>query len=126
MPDAGPTGQHKIIDIADILQSLGNKRWTGTLQVLSHGRNVHLFFRDGIIQHSRAETSKVVLGRALFKLGKIDEADLNLALNDFENAGKKIGQVCVELGLVQQDDIRDALAFQAREGVLDLFTWEDV
>src|SRR4051812_9778577 len=127
MADAGSgSGQHKIIDIADILQSLGNKRWTGTLQVLSHGRNVHLFFRDGVIQHSKADASKLVLGRALFKLGKLDEADLNLALNDFETAGKKIGEACVELGLVQPEDIKEALAFQAREGVLDLFTWEDV
>lgn len=127
MPEVGAgTSQPKIIDIADILQSLGNKRWTGTLQVLSHGRNVHLFFRDGLIQHSKSDSSKVVLGRALFKLGKLDEADLNLALNDFENAGKRIGQACVELNLVAQDDIKEALAFQAREGVLDLFTWEDV
>jgi tetratricopeptide (TPR) repeat protein len=126
MADATGSGQHKIIDIADILQSLGNKRWTGTLQVISHGRNVYLFFREGVIQHSKADTSKVVLGRALFKLGKLDEADLNLALNDFETAGKKIGQACVELGLVQAEDIKEALAFQAREGVLDLFTWEDV
>ncbi len=127
MAEAGSgSGQHKIIDIADIFQSLGNKRWTGTLQVISHGRNVHLFFREGVIQQSKADASKVVLGRALFKLGKLDEADLNLALNDFETAGKKIGQACVELGLVKPDDIKEALAFQAREGVLDLFTWEDV
>lgn len=127
MAEAGSgSGQHKIIDIADIFQSLGNKRWTGTLQVISHGRNVHLFFREGVIQHSKADASKVVLGRALFKLGKLDEADLNLALNDFETAGKKIGQACVELGLVKPEDIKEALAFQAREGVLDLFTWEDV
>lgn len=127
MADAGSgSGQHKIIDIADIFQSLGNKRWTGTLQVLSRGRNVHLFFREGVIQHSKADASKVVLGRALFKLGKLDEADLNLALNDFETAGKKIGQACVELGLVKPEDIKEALTFQAREGVLDLFTWEDV
>jgi tetratricopeptide (TPR) repeat protein len=127
MADAGTgSGQHKIIDIADILQSLGNKRWTGTLQVISHGRNVHLFVREGVIQHSKADASKVVLGRALFKLGKLDEADLNIALNDFETSGKKIGEACVELGLVKPEDIKEALAFQAREGVLDLFTWEDV
>ncbi|HZU96706.1 MAG TPA: tetratricopeptide repeat protein, partial [Planctomycetota bacterium] len=127
MPEAGTgSGQHKIIDIADIFQSLGNKRWTGTLQVISHGRNVYLFFKDGVIQHAKADASKVILGRALFKLGKLDEADLNLALEDFESSGKRIGQTCVDLGLVQPDDIKEALVFQAREAVLDLFTWDDV
>src|SRR5581483_10525061 len=127
MADAGTgSGQHKIIDIADIFQSLGNKRWTGTLQVISHGRNVYLFFKDGVIQHAKADASKVILGRALFKLGKLDEADLNLALEDFESSGKRIGQTCVDLGLVQPDDIKEALVFQAREAVLDLFTWDDV
>ncbi|MBI3725977.1 tetratricopeptide repeat protein [bacterium] len=120
------SGRHEIIDIADILQSLGNKRWTGTLQVISHARNVHLFLRDGIIQHSKADASKVVLGRALFKLGRLDESDLNLVLNTAELQGKRVGKACVSLGLVTDDDIHEALSFQARESVLDLFTWDDV
>lgn len=121
------SGQHKIIDLADILQSLGNKRWTGTLQVISHARNNYLFFREGIIQHSKSDsTNRIVLGRALFKLGRLDEADLNVALNHEEKLGRKIGETCLELGFVTQDDIKDALGFQAREGVLDLFTWEDI
>jgi tetratricopeptide (TPR) repeat protein len=121
------TGPHKIIDLADILQSLGNKRWTGTLQVISHTRNNHLFFREGIIHHSKSDSAhRIVLGRALFKLGKLDEADLNRAVTHEETSGKKIGEACVELGFVTEDDIRDALNFQARESILDLFTWEDV
>src|SRR5262249_4055482 len=84
----------------------------------------YLFFKEGIVQHTKADASKLILGRALFKLGKIDEADLNLAIDSA--GGKRIGQVCLELGLVNEADIKEALAFQARESILDVFTWEDV
>jgi hypothetical protein len=70
MGDSGTSsGQHKIIDLPDIFQSLANKRWNGTLQVISKSRSTYLFFREGIILHAKADQSKVALGRALFKLG---------------------------------------------------------
>lgn len=127
MGDAGTSsGQHKIIDLPDIFQSLANKRWTGTLEVIARDRNVFFYFKDGVVQHSKASASKLVLGQALFKLGKLDESDLNLAQQSAEDGGKRFGQVCIELGFVTEADIKEALTFQAREGILDAFTWEDI
>ena len=64
MADVG-SGPHKIIDLPDIFQSLANKRWTGTLQVIGRGKNAYLFFKEGIVQHTKADVSKLILGRAL-------------------------------------------------------------
>ena len=57
-----------IIELADILQSLQNKRWLGTLEVVSGtSRRCFLFFREGLVQHRKMDHSQVILGRALYE-----------------------------------------------------------
>lgn len=118
--------QIPIIELADIIQSLTNKTWTGTLEVSSSGRVTWLFFQGGVIQHVKADRSQVVLGRALYELSLIDEADYMLTLMDYEQTGRRFGEVLVELGLVDQADIHKALSHQAREDVLGAIAWRNV
>lgn len=116
-----------IIELADILQSLQNKRWLGTLEVVSGtSRRCFLFFREGLVQHRKMDHSQVILGRALYELGLIDEADYVMTLVDHERTGRRVGEVLVELGLVDRDAIQKALTFQAREDIFDLFTWKNL
>lgn len=117
-----------IIELPDIIQSLQNKRWTGTLEVVSSAgqRRCFLFFREGMIVHRKVDHSQVVLGRALFELNLIDEADYILTLLDHERSGRRIGEILVEVGLVDQAAIGQALRFQATEDVFDVFTWKTI
>ena len=118
--------QIPIIELADIIQSLTNKNWTGTLEVGAEGRTTWLYFQGGVIQHVKADRSQVVLGRALYELSLIDEADYMLTLMDYEQTGRRFGEVLVELGLVDQADIHKALLHQAREDVLGSIAWRNV
>ena len=118
-----------IIELPDIVQSLQNKRWTGTLEILSSDedrRTTCLFFREGMIQHCAPDRNPLVLGQALYALGLIDEADYVMTLVDYEQTGRPTGQVLVELGLVDEGGIRQALRHQGQEHVLDVFNWERV
>jgi tetratricopeptide (TPR) repeat protein len=116
-----------IIELPDIIQSLQNKRWTGTLEVTSgQHRRCFLFFRDGLVQHRKMDHSQVILGRALFEQGLIDELDYVLTLQDHERTGRRLGEVLVELGLVDAGAIQQALGFQAREDIFDVFTWTNL
>lgn len=116
-----------IIELPDIVQSLQNKRWTGTLEVVSGtARRGYLFFRDGVIQHRKMDQSRVILGRALYELGLIDEADYVMTLVDHERTGRRLGEILVELGLVDQKSIRQALGFQGREDVFEIFNWSNL
>ncbi len=116
-----------IIELPDIIQSLQNKRWLGTLEVVSgQSRRCFLFFREGLVQHRKMDHSQVILGRALYELGLIDEADYVMTLVDHERTGRRLGEVLVELGLVDQESIHKALSFQAREDIFDLFTWKNL
>ena len=119
----------RIIELPDIVQSLQNKQWTGTLEIQAKDetdRTTHLFFRGGMIMHCAPDRNPVVLGRALYDLELIDEADYVMTMADYEQSGRKVGEVLVELGLVDQDDIRRALLHQGREHVLSAFTWKQI
>jgi tetratricopeptide (TPR) repeat protein len=117
-----------IIELPDIVQSLQNKRWTGTLEILASqpDRITCLFFEDGVIQHCAPDRNPLVLGQALYALGLIDEADYVMTMVDYEQTGRPAGEVLVELGLVDKDAIHQALTYQGREHVLDVFGWERI
>lgn len=115
------------IEITDILQSLTNKRSTGTLELNREGEpTTYLFFRNGMVQHVKAPRSQVILGKALYQLNLIDEADYELTLSDYAQTGRRYGEVLTELGLVSEEGIHKALAFQAREDLLNTLTWTKV
>jgi tetratricopeptide (TPR) repeat protein len=118
-----------IIELPDIIQSLQNKRWLGTLEVVSGAsRRCFIFFREGLIQHRKMDSggSGVILGRALYELGLIDEADYVMTLVDHERTGRRVGEVLLELGLVDKASIDKALSFQAREDIFDVFMWKNL
>jgi tetratricopeptide (TPR) repeat protein len=115
-----------IIELPDIIQSLQNKQWTGTLEVLTDARSTRLFFRNGMIQHCAPDRNTMPLGKVLNKLGLIDQADYVMTMVDYEQTGRACGEVLVELGLVDSAGIMKALSFQAREHVLDVFNWKHV
>lgn len=119
-----------IIELPDIVQSLQNKQWTGTLEILSGSnseqRSTSLFFQNGMIQHASPDRNALVLGRALYTLGLIDEADYVMTMTNYEKTGRRVGEELVSLGLVDEQGIRKALLFQGREHVLDVFTWQNV
>lgn len=115
--------QGAIIDISDIMQNLGNKGWTGTLEVIGgeDEKRVFLFFRNGVVQHARPNSNRAELGLMLYKLRVIDIADLNFVLTRQAEIGKRFGDVCLHFGLVTEQDIQSALVFRGREEVLALF-----
>ena len=117
-----------IIELPDIVQSLQNKRWTGTLEILAirPDRITCLFFEEGVIQHCAPDRNPLVLGQALYALGLIDEADYVMTMVDYEQTGRPAGEFLVELGLVDQEAIHQALTYQGREHVLDVFGWERI
>ncbi|MCA8922693.1 MAG: tetratricopeptide repeat protein [Planctomycetes bacterium] len=115
------------IEITDIIQSLANKRSTGTLELSRDGEpTTYLFFREGMIQHLKAPRSQVILGKALYQLNLIDEADYELTLSDYAQTGRRYGEVLAELGLVSEEGLRQALSFQAREDLQNVLTWKQV
>ena len=68
------------------------------------------------------ELKKRKLGRVLTKLGKVSREQVHqaLELQKSTHRGKLIGQVMVEMGLITQNDVQEALAGQAGLAFMDL------
>jgi tetratricopeptide (TPR) repeat protein len=124
MADAPKKGL--VIGFSDILQSLGNRGWTGTAEIVigDQERRLFLFFRNGNIQHARPNSDRAALGLMLYKLKKIDLSDLNFVLTAQTKTGTNFGDTCLEFGLVTKNDIREALLFRGRDEVLSIFLEE--
>ncbi len=111
-------------ELAEIFRLLQKQRRTGTLKVAGPGGRVrYVYFNAGEIELVKSRPARTLIGRALVKRRKIAEADLEKALRRQRQTGEKLGKCCVALGLVKEDDIREALVFQAIEEIADLFTW---
>ena len=110
-----------IIELPDIVQSLQNRRWTGTLEILAkENKQGYLFFRDGAIHYCKNEHSNKQLADALFELQHIDEADHDLLVHH-QGDGT---QLLLDLGIVTEDAIRQARTHVGMEDVLDTFQWD--
>lgn len=113
-------------DLGEVFRSLQKQRRTGTLKVSAPGNRVkYIYFNAGEIELVKAPRAKTLIGRALVKRRKVSEQDLEKALRRHRQSGEKLGKCCVALALVRDEDIREALAFQAIEEIADLFTWRE-
>jgi tetratricopeptide (TPR) repeat protein len=114
-------------DLPEIFRALTKQKRTGTLKTTDgSGRSKYLYFNSGEIDFIKSRKSKTVIGRALLKRRKVGEQDLARALKRHQATGEKLGKCCIALGLCREEDIREALTFQAIEEVTDLLTWRGV
>ncbi|HVY60087.1 MAG TPA: tetratricopeptide repeat protein, partial [Planctomycetota bacterium] len=112
-------------ELPEIFRALAKQRRTGTLKVSApEARTKYIYFNGGEIDFLKSRKSKTVIGRALLKRRKVSEQDLGRAVKRHLATGEKLGKCCIALGLCREEDVREALAFQAIEEVTDLLTWK--
>lgn len=120
MPNAPQPGA--IIEISDILQSLCNRGWTGTLEVIEgeQDRRTYLYFQGGVVQHVRSTAAQIQIGIFLFKMRRLDLADVNFALTLQERTGRTFTELCIDYELVTDTDIHEAMVQRGREDIMKL------
>ena len=116
-----------IMDLSNILHSLGSSRRTGTLKVQGAlGRKKWIYFRKGQVVHLHVDTEADLIGTALFRSYRIDEEALERARGSSQADGRGVGELLVEEGWVSPEEIMDALCQQTSEEMCEIFTWRDV
>lgn len=116
-----------IMDFSSMVQSISGQRRTGTLRVIGPDEDEKMiYFNRGNVELVLAKHRKFLLGEALVKYGKLGKEQLEEALARQRKSGKELGKVLVEMGVLTERDIQEAVAFQITEEVCDIFTWEKV
>ena len=113
------------MSVSDLLQFLAAGRKTGTLKIGRGSIIKQIYLEKGLIVGSTSNDPKEFLGQVLLHYGKIDEAQLQIAMNIHRQSGGKLGIVLSSRGIVSEADIMEVLRTRTLEIIYDLFIWEE-
>src|SRR5437762_11895426 len=101
----GILGTLNTMSVSDLLQFLAAGRKTGTLR-LGRGDIVkEIFLEDGLIVGSSTNDPREYLGQVLLHYGKIEESQLQAAMESQRQSGGKLGEILSLRGFVRQGDV---------------------
>ncbi len=96
----GIRGTLNTMSVSDLLQFLASGRKTGTLKLGLGDIVKHIYLEDGIIVGSSSNDPKEYLGQVLLHYGKIDETQLQTAMEiQRQMNGRAIARLYLPSGL---------------------------
>lgn len=121
----GIHGNLHTMSVSDLLQFLAVGRKTGTLKIGRGGIVKQIYLEHGLIVGSTSNDPRELLGQVLLHYGKIEEAQLQTAMEIQRQFGGKLGVILSARGFVSQDDVVEVLHTRTLEIIYDLFIWEE-
>ncbi len=114
------------MSVSDLLQFLAVGRKTGTLKFSHHKVVKGIYFENGAIVGSSTNDPKEYLGQVLIHYGKLNEAQLQAAMEIQRNKrGRRLGQILVDQGVLNEDTVADVLKIRTLDIIYDLFIWKE-
>ena len=107
--------------LIDLLHEIHDSRKTGVLHLMQRGQFRGLRFRGGEIVHGISSLPEEHMGQVLVRDGLLSAADLERATAIVHSERKRLGQVLIELGVLDERGLQDALARHGREVLLRAF-----
>jgi hypothetical protein len=118
------TGSLHTMSVPDLLQFLAVGRKTGLLKI-SHGKVFKgIYFENGIIVGSSTNDPTEYLGQVLMHYGKIDESQLQWAMETQRKSGKRLGQIFVANDILTEAEVVQVLEIRTLDIIYDLFIWK--
>jgi hypothetical protein len=119
----------KIIDfgVADILQLISQQQKTGVLLVEREGESIEVLFWNGMIvsAHPVAKADTELLGERLVKSGYVTDGQLQQALAMQSKNRQHIGEVLVDMNIINRDMFERIIHNQIYDTFTDLFQWKE-
>ena len=110
--------------VPDLLQFLEAGRKTGVLRFDRDKISKDIHFQEGTIIGSFSNDPKEYLGQVLIHYGKIDEPQLQQAMEAQRKTGARLGEILVSKGLTTEAEVLEILRIRTLEIIYDLFLWE--
>ena len=118
-------GSLNTMNVSDLLQFLAIGKKTGLLK-LSHVKVAKgIYFENGLIVGSSTNDPGEYLGQVLLHYGKIDEAQLQAAMEEQRKDGLRLGQILVKQGVLSAEEVKKVLEIRTLEIIYDLFLWKE-
>ena len=121
----GINGTLTTMSVPDLLQFLAAGRKTGTLK-FGRGKVVkEIYFQNGLIVGANTNDPKEYLGQVLIHYGKLDEAQLQAAMELQRKSGGRLGEVLSSKGFLTEAEVLEILRIRTLDIIYDLFLWEE-
>ncbi len=111
--------------IAGILRELYVGRKSGLLHFTKEGERRSVRLYKGNIIHADTNVKEERLGETLVRRGLLSASDLKRATGFVLRDKRRLGEVLQEMGVLDKDQLEDALALQVREILPKVFAWSD-
>jgi CheY-like chemotaxis protein len=120
------SGDLSCISIAEVLQMLELQRQTGALSIASPNAEITLYVRDGMLDLAQARglPAWYRLGRYLVRKGVISQDELSHFLDHRAGSKRLIGDALIQLDMVTEAQVTDALKMQTSELVYEVVGWK--
>jgi CheY-like chemotaxis protein len=120
------SGDLSCISIAEVLQMLELQRQTGALGIASPSAEITLYIRDGMLDLAQARglPPSFRLGRYLVQSGALTRDELTHFLDNRGGSKRLIGDALVQLDMVTEAQVKEALKLQTSELVYEVVSWK--
>src|SRR6266702_674068 len=111
--------------IAEILQLIGQQAKSGVLHLQSKDDEIHIVMSGGNVVSAEyaGRKAKERLGNLLVRADIINRNQLRAALDTQKRSLRRLGDILMEMGAVQKDELLLLTSSQTTETVFKLFHW---
>ncbi len=119
-------GSLRNMPLSDVFQVIATGQKSGVLTVERANAKARIYFDHGRVDYAHVHPG-VHLGEILVRMDLLTSHEVQeiLRRQHTENAGTPLGLMAVEMGMLQESDLRSALERQIYEVVTDLLTWSE-
>lgn len=120
------SGDISVISIAEVLQLLDLQRQTGVLSIFTRQSEITLYVKQGRLEFAASRGLRVEfrIGRYLVEDGAITRDELNTVLENRAGSKRLFGELLIQLGMANEDQVRRALVRQTSELVYEVVRWK--
>jgi tetratricopeptide (TPR) repeat protein len=111
--------------VPDLLRELYVGRRTGTLSLVKEDEEQSLRVRGGHIVNAHTTVKEDRLGETLVRRGLLTEDDFARATEVALQSNKRLGQAFLELGILDESGLEDAVALHIHTLLAKVFTWDE-
>jgi len=111
--------------VPDVLKSIYLGRRTGMLRFIRGEERLSVRFMSGHIVYGEASVKELRLGEVLVASGKLEAAVFERALAVVLKDRKRMGAVLMEMGILDENGIEEALALQVRTILARVFSMRE-
>ncbi len=121
LPEFESEGQLEKYPLPMLLAQILEKNLSGTLHVESGESRTWIWFDQGFPAGVNIPNSEVYLGMVMREIGLIDDATFNESLMIMAKTNKLRGQVLMEMGKIDREQLAQALSVQLMRKLTELF-----